>query len=443
MSRTAEHNSPQHGARVTGLDVFGSALRLDVEERVKAVKEGKAPPFLALDGLAGLVAAYIAFHHQHRLDLPSASLLIDTLWPSDVALVTYCRDAAEAPPPLTHALVQDNPDRVLPRYGLEEAPTAEKQSARALFSFRLLAATRLRDFSTHHVIAEGHLQAPGHRQHLVRVSATFFKALDRAKMERLEYTAVRPTPIAVWALEVLCALDKVPVSSYGVCMLLRLVYAFECESRISPVHVKEFWLNKRDWLEALRVIKANGELEVLKEGIVKLADSALLNKLAQWEVEIHGGDERRVRASYSRAMTMYGTLIKDTVAKLSRNGAEEHRDRLATRSAESAGPTTLSSSSLPHLGHPSSSAGPPSASLAHAERSSNDPYTPGPRDPYALPALQQAMQAAELVDHHPVPAAGTSPDARDAARERRRGRLNFSSVARRVLKRDGQDGESS
>lgn len=50
MSRTAEHNSPQHGARVTGLDVFGSALRLDVEERVKAVKEGKAPPFLALDG---------------------------------------------------------------------------------------------------------------------------------------------------------------------------------------------------------------------------------------------------------------------------------------------------------------------------------------------------------------------------------------------------------
>ncbi|GAA5921562.1 hypothetical protein JCM3775_003106 [Rhodotorula graminis] len=318
MPPLAEHRAPQHESRVTGLDVFASAVRLDVEERAKAVRERRPAPLLALDGFAGLVAAYIALHHEHGLDLPSAFLLTDTLWPSDVALVTLCRDEADAPPPLTHALVQNNPDRVLPRYGLEEVPTAEEQSVRALFTFRLLAATQLREFVTRHAIAEGYLKAPGHPRHLVRVSTAFRKSMDAGHVDKLDYSAVRPSAIAVWALEVLCALERVTATSYGACMLVRLVYVFECESRASSLKLKEVWLKKRDWLECLSIIKANGELKVLEDGVAKLSDQALLDALAQWEVEIHGGDERSVRASYSRAMTLYGTLVKDTVAHLSK-----------------------------------------------------------------------------------------------------------------------------
>jgi len=200
--------------------------------------------------------------------------------------------------------------RNLPRYGLELVPTVERQSQKADFDFRLLAATHLHDFIERHVVNEGHVKAPGHPQHLVRISVAFWKSMDRAKMEQLDYAAARPTAIAFWALEVLCSLDKVDVNSYASCLLLRLVFAFACETRDSPPHLKEAWLNKRDWRACLRITAANGELELLKDGVGKLSNPALLDALAEWEVKVHGGDQRRIRASYSRAMTMYGTMVK-------------------------------------------------------------------------------------------------------------------------------------
>ena len=130
MSQPAAPREPQREARVTALDVFASALRLVVEERAKSVKDGKQASLLALDGasvsvlprladpradvhprdtgLAGLVAAYLALNHQHGLELASAYLLLDTRWPYKDALVTFCHDSAEAPPPLVHHLLQEN-----------------------------------------------------------------------------------------------------------------------------------------------------------------------------------------------------------------------------------------------------------------------------------------------------------------------------------------------
>ncbi|GAA5835161.1 hypothetical protein JCM9279_007215 [Rhodotorula babjevae] len=436
MSQPAEHHAPQRESRVTALDVFGSALRLVVEERAKSVKDGKPAALLALDGLAGLVAAYIALNHEHHLELPSASLLLDARWPCEDALVMFCHDSAEAPPPLVQHLVQENPIRNLPRYGLEMVPTVEAQSQKANFRFRLLSATHLSRFVQAHVVHEGHLKASGHRQHLVRIPVKVWESLDRAKMEQLDFSAVRPTAIAVWALEVLCSLDKVDASSYGACMLLRLVYALECETRISPQHLKEVWMNKRDWLECLRITAANGELDLLTEGVGKLSKPALLDALAEWEVKLHGGDKRRVWASYSRAMTMYGSMIKDTVAHLSKEAVKEHRARLSARTGEAAQGLS-SSSSMPHLGGHSTS----------AQRSSDDPYDPVPRhaldDPYALPPLQQPMHAAELAERRPSPVAPLSPDAHDGARRRKRERYGISAISQRLFKRREQDGEAS
>lgn len=284
----------------------------------------------APSGLAGIVAAYITLHRHAKVNLPSGHLLTDALLRPDAASVELCCDRREGKPPVVDEMVKKgracfrwgslhkcpsdcrllssawSAAHQLPRYGLEARPPGEREQL-VPFTFRLLTADHLARFTLTHTLVDVQLQAADFPAHLLHTTPEFRNAMRRARMPRHTYTAVHPTTIAFWAVEVLCYLEKVLEASFGACYVLRVINIFERESRASGY--KDVWIAEEMWSLCLKAVERNGELEVLRDGVHKLKDEDFICTLAEWEIGMHGGDRTALEASYRQTFSMFAEII--------------------------------------------------------------------------------------------------------------------------------------
>ncbi|GAA6054225.1 hypothetical protein JCM3770_001400 [Rhodotorula araucariae] len=282
---------------ITVLDAFGAAIQ------ATTLVGDKGEKTITLGGLPGVMAAYVKYCTEHRTKpLASGYLLTDVLFKSeDLTIPLYCD---EKPEQVLQVVTRnrDKNDLSWRRHIVEQVKDRDSRSVKYNLIVQHMNGLYRRSYNWVDTDLPG--APPLGKVHKLRIQ-------KRQKSPR--YCALTPTVIAFIALkEIGLDRDFGTHENYTLCMLLRVIWAFESEA--SAQQIEKYWLVTRDWSFA-QVCGHPGEggkevVDAIEAGLRKLQDEELHRKLAAWEVERTGWDRTQVQECYRAAFKGFSDFVE-------------------------------------------------------------------------------------------------------------------------------------